>query len=109
MTAFNMKNEKSEGKFLADGSYREHKKEDIKDPWLREVVEKQLLYKPKKQEKVVESAIPNISRGEALVSVTRALVGCYMCATAGQWHTRALSLVGCYKIATSQASGKLSY
>ena len=47
--AFNLKDERSEGKYLADGSYVLFKDNEKLDPWLEDVVKNDIVYEEKKK------------------------------------------------------------
>ena len=72
--AFNLKDERSEGKYLADGSYVLFQSKEKLDPWLEDVVKNEIVYEEKKKtttEKKNEK--PKMTIVEAAIAIRNVL------------------------------------
>ena len=71
--AFNLKDERSEGKYLADGSYVLFKDNEKLDPWLEDVVKNDIVYEEKKKTTTKEEEKPKMTVNEAAMAIRNVL------------------------------------
>eukprot|EP00939_MAST-03C_sp_MAST-3C-sp1_P000465 g465.t1 len=87
-TPFHLKEERSQGKFLADGSYVKFQDQESLDPWLDEVVKNKIIHEPKSGHGNAQAVKETeMSSDEAARAIDDALVP-------GETVTRAMQRLG---------------